>query len=215
MAEQAELRLVSVNVGQPVALDPDKPHKTTGICKKPVSGAVRVGQSGAEGDAVMEKKHHGGPGQALYLYTLDDYAYWANQGVEAGPGVFGDNLTVDGVESGTLCIGDRLEIDAVVLEVTAARIPCATLARRMGDPQFVKRFRQASRPGAYLRVIEGGTIAAGASIELRPFAGDRFSIAEHFAVSFGKRDRATLDRLLALPICERDRADCLEQLQAF
>ena len=39
------------------------------------------------------------PGQALYLYTVEDYSWWAGQGVESGAGVFGENLTVSGATS--------------------------------------------------------------------------------------------------------------------
>ena len=214
-----QLLLESVNIGQPSALDPARPEKRTGICKQPVTGPVRVHRLGAEGDAVMDKKHHGGPGQALYLYTSQDYAFWAEQGVETGPGVFGENLTVSGIASADLCIGDRLTLGAVVLEVTSARIPCATLARRMGDPQFVKAFRDVERPGAYLRVLSEGEIVAGQTIALTPFAGDRISIGAHFALTFkamkSPLPRETIERLLALPLAERDRKDNLERLDRY
>lgn len=208
------MRLLSVNIGQPAALDPERPAKRTGIVKRPVAGPVRVGRLGAEGDAVLDRKHHGGPGQALYLYCQDDYGWWAEQGVESGPGVFGENLTVSGIVSSDLCIGDRLEIGSAVLEVTSCRIPCATLAKRMGDPQFVKKFREGARPGAYLRVMVEGEIAAGMNIALVPYQGDRVSMDEHFSISFDKkRSRETIKRLLALPLAERDRAENLERLE--
>ena len=40
----------------------------------------------------------------------------------------------------------------MLLEVTSPRIPCVTLATRMGDPQFVKSLRKAERFGLYCRV---------------------------------------------------------------
>ncbi|MEQ8166387.1 MAG: MOSC domain-containing protein [Alphaproteobacteria bacterium] len=124
----SQIRLESVNVGQPVALDAGRPDKRTGICKRAVEGAVRVDRLGAEGDVVVDARHHGGPGQALYLYSLEDYAFWSAQGVATGSGMFGENLTVSGIESADLCIGDRLVVGEVVLEVTSSRIPCATFA---------------------------------------------------------------------------------------
>ena len=36
----------------------------------------------------------------------------------------------------------------------------------MDDPGFVKRFARASRPGAYLRIVEEGQLGAGDAIEL-------------------------------------------------
>jgi MOSC domain-containing protein YiiM len=45
--------------------------------------------------------------------------------------------------------------------LTAPRIPCGTLALRMGDPGFVKQFRAAERPGLYCRVVRAGDIQVG------------------------------------------------------
>lgn len=215
----SQMLLESVNIGQPVALDPGRPSKRTGICKQAVEGAVWVHRLGAEGDAVMDARHHGGPGQALYLYSREDYAYWSARGVETGSGMFGENLTVSGIESADLCIGDRLAVGEAVLEVTSSRIPCATFAQRMGDPGFVKKFRDAGRPGAYLRVIVEGHVEAGQGIELTPFSGDRISLGEHFALTFSAKktppSREMISRLLALPLAERDRDDNLERLAAL
>ena len=88
---------------------------------------------------------------------------------ELEPGTFGENLTLDGLESARLNVGDMLHSGAVTLQVTAARIPCATLAARMGDPGFVKRFRLAGRPGAYCRVLRTGMLQAGAPVTLERY----------------------------------------------
>ncbi|MFN8418216.1 MAG: MOSC domain-containing protein [Anaerolineae bacterium] len=39
----------------------------------------------------------------------------------------------------------------------------------MGDPQFVKRFKEAERPGVYCRVISEGKVSAGDSVTLKPY----------------------------------------------
>jgi MOSC domain-containing protein YiiM len=36
----------------------------------------------------------------------------------------------------------------------------------MGDPTFVRRFARASRPGAYLKIVEEGELGAGDAIEV-------------------------------------------------
>lgn len=53
-----------------------------------------------------------------------------------------------------------------LLEVVQPRLPCFKLGLRMGDPSFVKRFGQVSRPGAYLRIVEEGELGAGDAIEV-------------------------------------------------
>jgi MOSC domain-containing protein YiiM len=57
--------------------------------------------------------------------------------------------------------------------VTAPRLPCGKLAAKMGERGFQKRFSDAGRAGAYLRVIEEGEVAAGDAVELleRPAHG--------------------------------------------
>ncbi|MGO4494208.1 MOSC domain-containing protein, partial [Arthrobacter sp. 2YAF22_2] len=62
--------------------------------------------------------------------------------------------------------------------VTSPRIPCATFQRRMQESQWVKRFGDAGRVGAYLRVVRLGSIAAGDHIH-------RIYIPAH-GVSVGK-----------------------------
>jgi MOSC domain-containing protein YiiM len=54
----------------------------------------------------------------------------------------------------------------VLLEVTSPRIPCATFQGWLGEAGWLKRFIAARRPGAYLRVIDEGSIRAGDSIEV-------------------------------------------------
>ena len=102
----------------------------------------------------------------------------------------------------------------LVLEVTAARIPCATLAARMGDPQFVKRFRHAGRPGVYCRVIREGTIRAGEPVRHEPYNGHVLITAGEMFRDFYDRDwdEARLRRYLAAPIAIRDREDRAREL---
>ena len=189
--------------------------ESTAIFKTTVDGPIRVTADGLEGDAVGDTKHHGGPDQALYVYFGADYAHWEellDRPLE--PGVFGDNLTVTGAEnhsstvsSKDLWVGDRLSVGPVTLEVTAPRIPCGTFARRMALPaSFIEQFRNELRPGVYVRVLEPGVVTAGDRVSVTE--GSRtVSIAEMVELWGTRPDAATLDRLLAAPISERDRAD--------
>jgi MOSC domain-containing protein YiiM len=90
-------------------------------------------------------------------------------------------------------IGERWRIgDTLVVEVTFPRMPCATFQRRMGEPQWVRRFTEAGMPGAYLRVVHSGMIAAGDSIEVVSQPGHGVTVASWFTAA-DARQSAALD----------------------
>src|SRR5207245_8740157 len=97
----------------------------------------------------------------------EDYEWWADQlGQPMAPGTFGENLTVAGLALGALVIGTRVAVGTAVLEVAQPRLPCFKLGMRMGDADFVDRFEDAERFGAYLRIVEEGDVGAGDDIEI-------------------------------------------------
>jgi len=98
----------------------------------------------------------------VYAYSIEDYDYWTkHEAFEVGPGVFGENLTVQGLDLTGALVGDRWRVGTALLEVAQPRLPCFKLGIRVGDPRFLTRFQRAIRPGAYLRIIEEGVIQAG------------------------------------------------------
>jgi MOSC domain-containing protein YiiM len=173
--------LVSVNIGHEHPIQNGKASGKTGIYKLPTSEAVRITTQGIGSDFIADLENHGGPDQAIYAFGQPDYDWWSGElGRELAPGTFGENLTIGGLESAGLSIGDKLRIGPVILQVTAARIPCVTLAARMGDPAFVKRFRHAERPGAYCRVLQEGSLRAGDEVQLQPYPGETITVLEMF-----------------------------------
>jgi MOSC domain-containing protein YiiM len=140
----------------------------TAIDKRPVAGPVRIRPLGLYADVQADRKHHGGEDQAVYAYADEDAAYFAAQlDRPIEPGLFGENLRVSGLDVTGAVVGERWRIGTkLVLEVTVPRIPCSTFARRMGIDGWVKRFAEEGRPGAYLRVVRSGDVAAGDTIEV-------------------------------------------------
>ncbi|MDS7595771.1 MOSC domain-containing protein [Agrobacterium tumefaciens] len=176
------------------------PEKTTktGIFKHSVHGPVMVDGEGLVGDAVCNRKHHGGPDQAVYAMGSVDLDFWSQSlGRDVEPGLFGENLVIDGVDSAMLHVGDRFLATEVVLEVTAARIPCATLSARLGEPDFAPRFRDAGHPGFYCRVLKGGLLGAGESLVFEPYQGTKLPIP------------VILRRFRPMRLTEKERADYL------
>ena len=175
---------------------------------------VEITTGGLVGDTIVDTKNHGGPDQAVYIYGQVDYAWWSVVlGQDLPPGAFGDNLTISELESASFSVGDRLQVGKVILEVTAPRIPCVTLATRMGDPSFVRRFRAAERPGLYCRVIEEGFVQPNDLVVLIPRSGEAVPVIELFRFFYERdKDEATLHRHLAAPIAIRDRVEKEQQL---
>ena len=89
-------------------------------------------------------------------------------------------------------IGERWRIGTVELEVCQPRLPCAKLGTRFGDLGMVKRFGEASRPGAYLRIVREGELQAGDEIEV-------LSTPEHGVTSRQVSDAILLDDALLGP----------------
>jgi MOSC domain-containing protein YiiM len=201
------MQLLSVNIGVEQALNNGKKTGTSGIFKYPVGTPVQITQDGLVNDAVVDKRHHGGVDQAVYVYGSIDYAWWSQElGRELTPGTFGDNLTISELESSRLNIGDYLHVGAVLLQVTSPRIPCSTLAARMDDPQFVKHFRAAERPGVYCRVLQIGSVQAGDAVQIEPYASEIYTVIEMFRSWYTKDvSEADIRRQLAAPIAIRSR----------
>ncbi|MBO0802139.1 MAG: MOSC domain-containing protein [Nocardiopsaceae bacterium] len=193
--------LLSVNVARPRDTDyADGPGGRTGIDKRPVSGPVRVAApgpneatrtagSGVAGDSIFFRGH-GGDDQAVYAYAREDLDSWAEAlGRPLEGGVFGENMTTSGLDVTGARIGERWRVGSgVVLEVTSPRIPCRTFAGWLGEKQWVKRFTQAARPGAYLRVITPGSIEAGDAVEVVSRPGHEVSVELLFRAFTTERD---------------------------
>ena len=207
--------LMSVNIGEKRILQRKDHVETTGIFKFPTDKSVRVTKPGLEGDVIVSKKHHGGPDQAIYVYGAADYAWWAKElGKEILPGAFGENLTIGELESAQFNVGDMLHIGDVILQVSAPRIPCGTFAARMDDSQWVKRFRDAERPGLYCRVLKDGFAQAGDAVSVERFTGETVSILEMYRDYYDSaKSKETLHRYLNAPIATRARKSLEEDLQ--
>ncbi len=173
--------MLSVNLAR-VRDNPDAPSRSTGIDKRAVDDAVLVRPpgpmrtglgSGLVGDTIGNQKLHGGDDQAVYVYAREDLDDWeADLDRPLANGMFGENLTVSGVDVTWALIGERWRIggDGPVLEVSAPRTPCRTFSAFLNLSSWIKTFTEAAKPGAYLRVIEPGTVRAGdtISIDYRP-----------------------------------------------
>ena len=174
MASASDAHVLAVNLAV-VRPNADKDVATTGIDKHPADGPVLVRApgtkanglgSGLVGDHIGDRSNHGGDDQAVYAYSREDLDDWeVVLGRSLSPGSFGENLTTLGLDVTGALIGERWAIgDRVELQVTDPRIPCSTFRGWIGTPGWLRTFTAAAKPGAYLRVLASGSIAAGDTI---------------------------------------------------
>jgi MOSC domain-containing protein YiiM len=158
----------------------------TAFGKRPVDGPVEVrapgtakGESGLEGDAIGDKKHHGGNGQAVYAFAREDLDSWAaTLGRELPDGAFGENLTTVGIDPNRALIGEHWQVgERLVLQVTSPRLPCKTFALWLGENGWIRRFTEVGRPGAYLSVVQPGPVRAGDPVVVVRRPSHRVSIS--------------------------------------
>ncbi len=146
--------LVSINVslgGMPKASVPE----------------VRVTKDGVCGDAHNDKKNHGGPDQAVCLYSIELYHDLIGERILVKAGDFGENFTTTGIDYAQLEAGARLHVgDECALEITKVRTPCYKLTKY--DDRLPKAIL--GRSGWLARVIAEGTVRTGDAIEVIPAA---------------------------------------------
>jgi len=178
--------LLSVNVSLPRAIVYRSARVVTGIFKEPVHGGVVLRTRGLDGDGQADLRVHGGPDKAVYVYSMDHYAYWARElgRADLTPGQFGENFTVEGLEDDQVHVGDLVRVGGALVQVTQPRTPCYKLGIRMGLAHFPTLFLTSCRVGFYLRVVEEGRVAAGDRLERVAVDPERMTVSEIFRLRY-------------------------------
>src|SRR5882724_11971490 len=191
-------KVLSVNVGLPRAFEYNGRLARSAIWKLPAAGRIAVRGVNLDGDDQADRKAHGGPDKAVYAYAVEDARWWEQEiGRSFAYGEFGENLTTEGIEVNNALVGERWEIGTTVLEVSEPRIPCWRLGVRMNDKRFPRRFTEALRPGAYLRIVVEGDVGTGDEIRVVERPDHDLTVRDVFRIYI--RDRAEVERLLAVP----------------
>jgi hypothetical protein len=141
-------RVISINIS-------DK----KGIRKKPVNEAEIVTDFGIKGDAHASRKWH----RQISLLALESIAKMQDRGCNVKPGDFAENITTEGINLVGLPIGTPMNIGNVSVEVSQIGKECHTkcsIYNQAGDCIMPKE-------GIFVKVIKGGTIKQGDSIEVQ------------------------------------------------
>lgn len=138
-------------------LDSINVSEKKGTRKTPVD-EIRITAEGLSGDA------HSGPGHRMVsLLARESIAKMRGLGLDVDSGDFAENLTTEGIDLLALPLGSRIAIGAeVVLEITQHGKEChdrCAIYHQAGDCVM-------PREGIFGKVISGGTIKVGDSIEV-------------------------------------------------
>jgi MOSC domain-containing protein YiiM len=194
----SEVRLISVNVGQPQVIGTTRWGKPirSGIGKQPVTAtSIYLDTLNLDGDQQADLTVHGGRDKAVYAYPVEHLPLWNDElGTDFGSGTFGENLSTAGWLEDDVCIGDVWAWGEARLQVCQPRSPCYKLATITGRPDLLKRLVRTGRTGWYLRVLQPATVPVAGPIQVieRDLAGISVLLA-HRASLPGALDRSEVE----------------------
>ncbi|NLI14126.1 MAG: MOSC domain-containing protein [Peptococcaceae bacterium] len=136
------------------------------VCTSPEKGMRKKDK----GEGILVKEHglqddaHSGPWhRQVSLLALESIEKMRAMGLDVGPGDFAENLTTEGINLVELPIGTRLKIGSdAVGEVTQIGKEChnrCAIFYQAGDCVM-------PREGIFIRVLEGGQVKTGDTIEV-------------------------------------------------
>jgi MOSC domain-containing protein YiiM len=128
-----------------------------GVAKTPQPAIELAVEHGVAGDA------HAGPWhRQVSLLAMESIERMREKGADVSPGAFGENVTTSGIVVHELPVGSQLRIGPALVEVTQIGKEChdrCAIFHAVGDCVM-------PREGIFVRVLEGGRIAPGDTIEL-------------------------------------------------
>lgn len=196
------MQVRATNIAEPREIIWKGNSQITGIYKYPVSAGIRLRPEGVEGDLIGNKKVHGGAYKACYLFASEHYDHWKIRYPELNWhwGMFGENLTTEGLLDDAIQVGDIFKIGSALVQATIPREPCYKLGLKFQDQGVVADFIAHGHPGAYVKVLEEGEVAAGDAISRLEAASDSISIRDFFIfLNTRQKDPDVLGALLANP----------------
>ena len=130
-----------------------------GVRKKPVDEVLVKTDYGIEGDAHASSEWH----RQVSLLALESVKKMRDMGLDVNPGDFAENITTEGLDLVSLPLGTKINIGGVVVgEVSQIGKECHTrcaIYYQAGDCVMPK-------VGIFIKVITGGSIRVGDSVEV-------------------------------------------------
>ena len=146
--------------------DSKESARVLAVCLSPIKGVSKESQDeivliddyGVDGDAHAGKWH-----RQVSLLSKSSIDYMRERGAQVGNGSFGENIVIEGLEVSGLELGSIVYIgEKVALELTQVGKEChelCAIGRSVGECIMPSR-------GVFCRVLKGGKIRPGDSIEI-------------------------------------------------
>lgn len=128
-----------------------------GAGKTAVESAELVADYGIRGDS-----HAGSDDRQISLFESEVLSQLQAEGLDVSAEGISANLFTEGIALSSLEPGARLRVDEAIIEISEVRKPCGSLTKL--DQRLPKRLYQ--RCGLLGRIIKGGMVSTGATIEL-------------------------------------------------
>lgn len=133
-----------------------------GMRKTNVQRGNLIVEHGLEQDA-----HAGDWHRQVSLLSVSSVNKMVAAGLDVGAGDFAENLTIEGLDVWTLPVGTKLKLSSgALMEITQIGKECHTrcaIYYQAGDCVM-------PREGIFARVLQGGAVSVGDSIEVMPSA---------------------------------------------
>ena len=199
------MKVISVNIGDPVIVKWRGKEVKTGIYKYPVHKSIHLGFEDVDQDHVIDRRYHGGLDKACYLYSYDHYEYWKSKYPELDwhYGVFGENITLEKFDEAEIKIGSIYRLGTSLVQISRPRQPCFKLGIRFGTQKIIKEFLNSLKTGVYIRVLERGEVTSGDQLILEQENANGVTIKELCQLMFHNRTGDfdhLLDKALSDPL---------------
>ena len=128
-----------------------------GTEKHNVGSARLIEDWGVENDSHAGKWH-----RQVSLLSFEKIEAFRARGADVAFGAFGENLVVSGIDFRTLPVGTKFKCNDVVLELTQIGKEChsgCAIFEKMGECIM-------PREGVFTRVLRGGVISVGDTMEI-------------------------------------------------
>jgi MOSC domain-containing protein YiiM len=209
------MKIVSTNIANSKTVSWRGRDIKTGIYKKPIDQPIYLGKEDVTGDAVIDRKHHGGEFKACYLFGADYYPDWKSKfpHLNWDWGMFGENLTVEGLDESELHIGAIYTLGTATIQITEPRQPCHKLGIKFGTQLVIKEFIEYGHPGTYVRILEEGEVTKGDTLTLVKENKNAITCKEYNElVNAKKKDTQLLKMAISNDSIQQEKREKLKKL---